>query len=170
MRRLRTRARQTWLTLHIISSVGWLGAEAAALALCLTGMAATGSAKRAAFISADVLADTLLVPASLLALVTGVVLGLGTKWGLVTYYWAFAKLLAGALLVVASAFALDSSLAQAAATPPTGGEQASLAGMMTVIASLGVFASVISVTKPWGRMRREPATPRARTTQPQEAS
>lgn len=153
MRPLRKRARQTWLVAHIVSSVGWLGAEVAALALCLTGMAATGQTRRAMFVSADVLADTLLVPTSLLALGTGVVLGLGTKWGLVTYYWAFAKLLMGALLVVASAFALNGALALAAASPPDGGESASLAGMMSVIATVGLFASVISVTKPWGRIK-----------------
>jgi hypothetical protein len=152
MRPLRKRARATWLTAHVISSVGWLGAEVAALVLCVTGMAATGSASRAMFVSADVLADTLLVPTSLVALVTGVVLGLGTRWGLVRYYWAFAKLVIGALLVVASAYALNNALETAAAGPPVGGESASLAGMLAVIATLGVFASVISVTKPWGRI------------------
>jgi hypothetical protein len=153
MRPLRKRARQVWLTAHVISSVGWLGAEAAALALCLTGMAATGPERRAMFVSADVLADTLLVPTSRAALVTGVVLAMGTKWGLVTYYWVFTKLVIGALLVVASAYALNNALATAAASPPIGGESASLAGMMAVIATLGVFASVISVTKPWGRIK-----------------
>jgi hypothetical protein len=154
MRPLRKRTRQTWLAVHIVSSVGWLGAEVAALALCLTGIAAADASGRAMFTSADVLADTLLVPTSLVALVTGVVLGLGTKWGLVKYYWAFAKLVVGGVLVVASAYALNGALAQAAASPPVGGESASLAGMMAVIATLGVFASVISVTKPWGRIKR----------------
>lgn len=142
-----------WLIAHVVSSVGWLGVQLAVLALCLTGMSTGDPAMLSA---ASVLADTLLMPASVLAVLTGVVLGLGTKWGLAKYYWVFVKLILGLLLFVASTFTLNDTLQtaadQAVARQFAGGEAISLAGMVAVIAMLGLTASVVSITKPWGRI------------------
>ncbi len=158
MQPLPRRVRQVWTVLHVVSSVGWLGIEVAALALCLTGMTSGDPATvRAVFTSASVLADTMLMPASVLVVLTGLVLGLGTKWGIARYYWVFVKLVIGLLLFVASAFTLNDSLQTAAdlaagARPVTGGDALSLAGMMAVIATLGLTAAVLSIIKPWGRI------------------
>ncbi len=178
MQPLPRRVRQIWTILHVVSSVGWLGIELAALALCLTGMATDDPATlRAVFTAASVLADTMLMPASVLVVLTGLVLGMGTKWGLVRYYWVFVKLVISLLLFVASAFTLNDALQTAAdqtaaAEPLSGGDGISLAGMMAVIGLLGLTAAVLSIIKPWGRTnwRRTPAPAPANRTRAQETS
>ncbi len=174
-RPLRRRGRQVWLIVHLVSSVGWLGIELAALALCLTGMAADDPATvHAMFTSASVLVDTMLLPAAILVAVSGLVLSLGTKWGLFRYYWVVVKLVVGGALFVASAFTLEDALATAteltAGGGSPGGEGVGLAGMMAVLAILALTASVLSVVKPWGRInwRRTPAPARATTTRARE--
>jgi hypothetical protein len=178
MQPLPRRVRKIWLVLHVVSSVGWLGVEVALLALGLTGLTADDPLTvRAMWTAAASLADTLLMPASVLTVLTGVVLGMGTKWGLAKYYWVFVKLVIGLLLFVASAFTLNDNLQTAAdlaaaSHPYSGGEAISLAGMMSVIGLLGLTAAVLSITKPWGRInwRRTRKPARATRTRAQETS
>lgn len=169
LRPLPRRFRQAWLIVHVVSSVGWLGVELAALALCLTGLAATDPATvHAMFTAASVLAETMLLPAAILVAVSGLVLSLGTKWGLFRYYWVVVKLAIGGALFVASAFTLEAALATAtdltARGAPLGGEGVSLAGMMAVIAILALTATVVSIVKPWGRINRRRTAAPARAT------
>jgi len=82
------------LTAHVVSSVGWLGAIAVFLALSLAGlMADEARAVRAAYLAMDLAAWSVLVPLALASLLTGLVQGLGTNWGLFRHYWVLAKLL-----------------------------------------------------------------------------
>ena len=81
------------LTAHVVSSVGWLGAVAAYLALAI---AALGSAEpqivRAAYLAMEPIAWAALIPLALASLLTGVVQALGTKWGLLRHWWVVMKL------------------------------------------------------------------------------
>ena len=82
------------LTAHIVSSVGWLGAVAAFLALATAGLTSTDAALvRGAYVSMDVITWYLIVPASFASLATGVAGSLVTPWGLVRHYWVLIKLL-----------------------------------------------------------------------------
>lgn len=97
-RRVRFRLRPAWrrvvLTLHIIAGVGLLGSTAAVLAINVR--AATTADHVLAASSYELLAMfTVLfgIPLSLLALGTGVLLGLSSVWGVVRYAWVAAKLL-----------------------------------------------------------------------------
>ncbi len=86
------RLRKHVLFAHVVSSVGWVGAVIAYLAL--VGAALTsGDAQtvRAAFIAMEVTFFAL-VPLALAALLTGVVQSLGTTWGLFRHYWVLFKL------------------------------------------------------------------------------
>jgi hypothetical protein len=156
-KQLPRKVRRVWLTVHVVSSVGWLGIELAMLALCLTGMATDHPASmRGMYAAAAVLADTMLMPAALLMVVSGVTLGIGTKWGLAKYHWVFAKIVISALLLVASVFTLNDNLQTVADLAGSGqldgADAVSLAGMMSVIALLGLAATVFSILKPWGRI------------------
>jgi hypothetical protein len=130
------RVRQIWMILHVVCSVGWLGVLVASLALCLTALG-TDDPTRAAALNTAVatLSDTFVLPGTLLVLLTGVVLGVGTKWGLAKYYWVLGKLgIALVLLVVAN----------------IGFEQTAAGfGLLTLLTSL---ATVLSILKPWGRI------------------
>jgi uncharacterized membrane protein len=80
--------RRAMLAAHIICSVGWLGAAAAYLAL---GVAAQVSMEpqviRAAWIAMELSGWFVIVPLACLAFLTGLVLSLGTPWGLFKHYW-----------------------------------------------------------------------------------
>jgi hypothetical protein len=89
-----SRARKLALTVHVAASVGWLGAVAGFLALAIAGLAsAEPFTVRGAYLAMDVTARFVIVPLAFVALVTGLVQSLGTKWGLFRHYWILVKLL-----------------------------------------------------------------------------
>jgi hypothetical protein len=82
------------LTAHVISSVGWFGAVAAFLALAVAGLASQDAQMvRAAYLAMELTGWFVIVPLSLVSLLTGLALSLGTTWGLFRHYWVLAKLL-----------------------------------------------------------------------------
>ena len=97
--------RRLALTAHVTSSVGWLGAVAGFLALAIAGLVhQDAETARAAYIAMDLTAWLVIVPLSVASLPTGLVMSLGTEWGLLRHYWVVAKLvitiLATAILLV----------------------------------------------------------------------
>jgi hypothetical protein len=82
------------LTAHVTSSVGWLGAVAGFLALAVAGLA-SGDAQivRAAYLGMELTAWFVIVPFSLASPLTGLVMSLGTTWGLFRHYWVLVKFL-----------------------------------------------------------------------------
>ncbi|HLG54424.1 MAG TPA: hypothetical protein VI485_03775, partial [Vicinamibacterales bacterium] len=108
------RVRKFALTTHVTSSVGWLGAVAAFLALAVAGVSsADAQLVRAAYLAMHLITWYVIVPFSVAALVTGLVQSLGTPWGVFRHYWIVAKL---GLTVVATLilFAHTQPIAQVA--------------------------------------------------------
>ena len=88
------RLRKFVFTAHVTFSVGWLGAVVAYLALAIAGLASQDAGiVRSAYLSMDLIGWNVIVPLSLVSLLTGLVQALGTQWGLFRYYWVLAKLL-----------------------------------------------------------------------------
>lgn len=88
------RLRKLALTAHVTSSVGWLGAVAASLALAVTGLTSRDAQMvRAAYLMLELTGWYVLVPLSLASLLTGLVMSLGTTWGLFRHYWVLVKFL-----------------------------------------------------------------------------
>lgn len=86
--------RKLALTVHVVASVGWLGAVAAFLAQAVAGLNSQDPQMvRAAYIAMDLTGWYVIVPFCAASLVTGVVQGLGTTWGLFRHYWVLIKLL-----------------------------------------------------------------------------
>ena len=86
------------LTAHVVSSVGWLGAVAAFLALAVVGLTSRDTARvRAAYLAMELTGWFVIVPLSFASLLTGLVQSLGTTWGLFRHYWVLAKLLINVL-------------------------------------------------------------------------
>ena len=117
------RLRKLVLFAHIVSSVGWVGAVVAYLAL--VGAALTsGDAQtvRGAFFAMEV-TFVALVPLALVALLTGVVQSLGTTWGLFRHYWVLFKLFLTVLATVVLVLHIPTvtSLADIAASADAGG-------------------------------------------------
>jgi uncharacterized membrane protein len=86
-------ARKLALTAHVTASVGWLGAIIVFLGLAVVGLTSQDAQTvRAAYLVMEPAARLVLVPLSFASLVTGVVLSLGTAWGLFRHYWIVFKL------------------------------------------------------------------------------
>lgn len=85
--------RKLMLTIHVASSVGWLGAIATYVVLNLAALASEDEQTvRAAYLMMDVTARYVLVPLAAAALATGVIQALGTPWGLFRHYWVVISL------------------------------------------------------------------------------
>lgn len=86
--------RKLALTLHVTSSVGWLGAVAAFLPLALASLLGRDAQLvRSADLAMDLIAWFAIVPFCFASLLTGLVSSLGTPWGLFRHYWVLVKLL-----------------------------------------------------------------------------
>lgn len=71
--------RKLVLTLHVTSSVGWLGAVAAFLVLAVAGLTSRDvQTMRAAYIAMELVTGFIIVPFCLASLATGLVQSLGT--------------------------------------------------------------------------------------------
>src|SRR5713101_4804178 len=89
------------LTTHVTSSVGWIGAVGAFLALAIAGLGSQDAqVVRAAYLAMHLTTWFVIVPLTLAALVTGVVQSLGTTWGLFQHYWIVTKLLLTVLATI----------------------------------------------------------------------
>ena len=95
------RIRKLALTVHVITSVGWLGAVAAVLAVAVAALVSHDpDFVRAAFLVMERLGWLALVPLALASFLSGLVQSVVTHWGLLQHYWVVAKLL---ITVVATA-------------------------------------------------------------------
>lgn len=86
--------RRAALTVHLVGSLGWIGAAAAYLVLGIAaGVSPQPATVRAAWIGMELTGWYAVVPLGSLALVTGLVMAVGTPWGLVRHYWVLISLL-----------------------------------------------------------------------------
>ena len=152
--------RKALRTVHVIASVGLLGADAAVLALVVAGW--RGTAPLTIYPAACLLGLALILPLALISLVTGLALGLLTPWGVLRHWWVLGKLVltvGGTLLAV---FVLLPTLDAAAATALAGHVPADTFGL---VKDSGGASGVLIVTvllssyKPFGRLpwSRRPA-------------
>src|SRR5918995_6527856 len=103
---------QSWrkllLTVHVAASVSVLGADLVLLAL---GVASVGGADPVTiYPAASLIAAWLVAPLALVALASGLALGLLTPWGLFTYWWVTIKLAIVAVLTGVVLFVLVPAL------------------------------------------------------------
>lgn len=76
------------LTIHITCSVGWIGAVMAFLALVIAAMTSHEiETLRAVWMALGLLVSFVIVPLAFASLLTGLVMSLGTRWGLFQHYW-----------------------------------------------------------------------------------
>jgi hypothetical protein len=158
------RLRKVVLTAHVTSSVSWLGAVLAYLALDIT--AVTGGdvpTVRAAYVAMDLTIWYAIVPLALVSVLIGLVNALGTRWGLVRHYWVLLKLLMTILatLVLLQEAQVVSALSETATSIP---DPRALPGtllhsigalvILLVIAVLAIFKPR-GVTRYGGRMQRK---------------
>lgn len=146
-------ARAALLTVHVAASVGWLGLDGALVALEATGLRSGDPRMRSDIADAmAAIAGWVLIPIVFIALVSGLVLALGTPWGLVRHWWLIAK---SGIAVVLAGTGLALLLPRLHQVLAHGSEPV---GVQTLVArSVGLVlllaATNLSVVKPWGRTR-----------------
>ena len=153
--------RKLTLTAHVAASVGWLGAVAVFLVLAVVGLRTEDpDTVRAVYLTADVVTWAVIVPAGVASLVTGVVQGLGSSWGLVRHYWVLTKLvltvLATVLLLVHTrpiGHLADVAAGGAAFGPELGGMRVQLVADAAAALVLLLLTTTLSVYKPRGTTR-----------------
>ena len=148
------------LALHLTVSVGWVGAVAAYVPFDVaTVTSRDAQTLRAAYLAMELIARSVIVPLALASLLTGLVVSLGTKWGLFRYYWVLISLV---LTTLATAVLLAETrtitfLAEMAADPAMSGDRLralpstlghSLGGTAVLLVVL-----VLNVYKPQGMTR-----------------
>jgi hypothetical protein len=160
--RLGRRARKITLLTHIAAAGAWLGLDVVLGVMVGTALL-TGDEQRAAVAlqSLGLFAVWPLVVVGLVCLVSGVLLGLGSRYGLVRYWWVAVKLALNVALVTLVLLLLRpgvgdvSEAARAAlledAAPPAVGD---LVFPPLVSTTLVLIAMALSVFKPWGTIRR----------------
>src|SRR5206468_6732674 len=93
--------RKLALTAHVTSSVSWLGAVAAFLALAIAGLARSDAQMvRAAYLATEMITWFVIVPLAFASLLTGLIVSLGTPWGLFRHYWVLVKFMLTILATV----------------------------------------------------------------------
>jgi hypothetical protein len=161
--RLSRRQRHAVLVLHIVSAVGWIGVDLALLPLVLTGLTTDdGQTAAAAFGAVATLVPWTVPVLSLLIVATGVLLGLGTKWGLVRYWWVAVKLVLSLILTTLVFVSLLPGVTAIDVTGATPADEvrAALGDPMNflyppVVSGLTLLAAVVlSVTRPRSRVQR----------------
>jgi len=129
------------------------------LVLAVSGL--TGEDPRASsgsYVAMESIAWRVIVPASLAALLTGLVQAVGSAWGLVRHYWVMVKLV---LTVVGTAILLGHmpAVSRMAELAGAGAETIAEAGKLPVqlvvhaadALLLLLTTTALSVYKPWGR-------------------
>jgi hypothetical protein len=142
--------RKPLILVHVIASVGLLGATASSLLLAIVA----GDAKS----TYELIALQSLVfgiPLSFIALATGLALGFATKWGVLRYRWTAAKLVLLALVILNGALMIGPTTAQRIDGV---GSPFQLVAALSVSALLLATSVALTVYKPGGRLRRAGST------------
>jgi hypothetical protein len=151
--------RKLVLTIHVVVSVGWLGAVLVFLALGITAMTTDDIATvRAVYVVMEPAGWAALVPLAVTSLATGLIQSLGTAWGLFKHYWIIFKLLinlgaAGVLLLYMQTLGFLAELASGES--PSNEDIALLRSPSVTLHSALAFlllltATVLAVYKPRG--------------------
>jgi hypothetical protein len=143
------------LIVHLTSSLGWVGAVFAYIALGVT--AATrqdAETVRGAWMAMELTGWYVIVPLALAALLTGLVISVGTPWGLFWHYWVSISLVLTILATVilllrmpsVSATAAMARMADEAHVRQLGGDLGHAVGGLLVL----LMVTVLNVYKPQG--------------------
>ncbi len=149
------------LTAHITFSVGWLGAVAGFLALAIAGQTSQNvQLVRGLYLAMEMTGWYVIVPFCLASLATGLIVSLGSAWGLFRHYWVSVKFL---LTIVSTLilFGFTQTLRYigvlAVDTTMPIDELRSLSQSPVIHSGGGLLVllvnTTLSVYKPWGKTR-----------------
>ncbi|MFE9205157.1 hypothetical protein [Micromonospora sp. NPDC006431] len=154
MSRLSPTTRKALLTLHLVTSLGWLGADLVLVTLGIAGL--RGADPEVVYPAAGLLVTYLFAPLSVAVWLVGLASALLTPWGLLRWRWVLVKfaittgMLGLVLLLLTPTVRGLAELGPELATR----DRLDLVIPPAVSSSLLILMTVLSTYKPWGRLRR----------------
>jgi len=154
--------RRAALVTHLVAGGAWIGIDVIVAVLVVAGrFGGSAEVRGLAYQALGTFIVWPMLTAGLLCLVSGLVLGLGTRWGLLRYWWVAVKLVLNVLLCTLIVVALQPGMDDVAAYGrdlSTGGGDPSVVSTLffppAVSLTVLAIATVLAVVKPWGRVRR----------------
>lgn len=164
---LGARTYKSVLLVHIASAGAWLGIDIVMGVLVFTALLTPDDRIKAlSFQALELFAPRTLFATGAVCLITGVVLGLGSRYGLVRYWWVAAKLALNVVLTALVPLALSPGVSEAAerARRFVTGAPATLAVGDLIFPPIVspaalLVAMALAVFKPWGRIPWKRAQP-----------
>jgi uncharacterized membrane protein len=164
--RLGAQTRKGVLVVHVVSAGVWIGIDVVMAFFIFTALLTDDdNTKALCFLALELFAVWPLLTTGLTCLASGVVLGLGTKYGLVRYWWVAIKLVLNIVLSALVLIALRPEVTRAAEQGWrfASGEPASLVVGNLIFPPIVsptalLIAVVLAVFKPWGRIRKRRVT------------
>ena len=154
MRRLAPRARKALLTLHISASVALIGSGAGITALALIAIGKPAADAHVIYTTARTLVFTLGIPLSFISLLSGIAMGLGTRWGVLRHRWVVVKLGLQLAILACGALVIRPVMAQLIDGGERGAAEWTMAGGAAFNTACAITAVGFAVFKPGGRLRR----------------
>ncbi|MGW0246913.1 hypothetical protein ACWDYH_09770 [Nocardia goodfellowii] len=161
MWKLNRRWRQATLIVHLVAAGAWIGIDVIVAVLVTVGRFGSGRETRS--LAYQALSSFVVWPmlvSALVCLASGLLLGLGTKWGLVRYWWVLAKLVFNVALCALILVALRPGMAEVGSYgrelltgAPDPAQVSALFFPPAVSLTALTIATVLGVVKPWGRVR-----------------
>lgn len=150
------------LVVHVVSAGAWIGIDVIVAVLVATGWFAADTAVRGlAYAALGRFVVTPMLTAGLVCLASGVVLGVGGRYGLVRYWWVAVKLVLNVvlciLIVVALRPGMGDVVAHGRALAASGVSPIDVSSLFfppSVSLTVLTIATILAVAKPWGRIRR----------------
>lgn len=147
------RWRQMTVWLHVLTSVGWMTLALVLFALLFLAATARDPATAAgATAMARYLDVVLLAPLGNASAATGIMLGLGTQWGLTHHRWVLAKFAITLVQLYAGVFLLSPALDTTADALGAGPSPGLLLGTVAMASAIA-FQAWLSLVKPGGKTR-----------------
>jgi len=155
MRTMPPSLRKFALTVHVTCSLGWVGAAFAYLALGITaGSSDDPLVIRTSWLAMDLVGWYVIVPLAIASLLTGIVMSLGTRWGLLRHYWVLIALVLTFLAVIVLLLHMPAVSATADAARYADDARLQALGGDVVHPGLGILVlltvAVLNVYKPRG--------------------
>jgi hypothetical protein len=155
------RTRKAVLVVHIAAAGAWIGLDVVMGVFVLTAMTTDDPVVRATSMQGlELFAVVPLLSVGMLCLLSGLLLGLGTKYGLVRFWWVAVKLVLNVALTSLVLVALRPGVNEAAdlGRRLLAGESVAVPDQLVfppVVSTTALLVAVVlSVVKPWGRIRQ----------------
>ena len=155
-------ARRAALVAHIVSAGAWIGIDVVVAVLVAAGrFGGDGAVRGLAYQALGTFVVGPMLVSALVCLASGVLLGLGTRHGLLRFWWVAVKLVMNVVLCLLIMVALRPGMADVTAhgrTLAAGAASALDVSFLffppTVSLTALTVATILGVAKPWGRIRR----------------